>query len=272
MLEFLSKHKKKLIAGLVIVVLLALVTNKAEAAEADRAPLGVTQERLLSSGDVEPFYTYENAKFNGSASSSHGFGVMLGLADFLTVGASTAYVDGLTENGVGDFFVFGTLDAGNLLGLDIRPSLGVVIPNGFDQGVLSAVEVSDGSYSLQPSLALVGDLGPFGVGAQYVGVFRLDDNDNGTRLGDENTVKAWASSTLFNNVVLFAAAEANFVESTSGLAFADGSENVLLGGGARVTLAGFEVAGEVYFPVYEKFDLASANDQRVFRLGVQRSF
>ena len=151
--------------------------------------------------------------------------------------------------------------------------MGVVIPNGFDAADPAPQFVGTGSFSLQPAVSLVGNVGPFGAGAQYVGVYRLDDAPNGVRLGDENTVKAWLSTTAFNNVVVFAGGEAAFVESADGLMFDTGSESVLLGGGARVTVAGFDVSGEAYFPVYEDYDsLAAFNEQRVFRLGVQRSF
>lgn len=272
MFNFLKRNLIWVLAAVLAIVAISLVTSRADAAEPDRAPIAVTQERLLDVGEVETFYSYSNRKFNGNVTSNHDFGAMLGLTDFLTVGASTYYAD-TANSRVGDFFVFGTLDAGDLFGFEVRPSLGVSIPNGFNAADPTLQFVSSGSTDLQPAVSVIGNVGPLGVGAQYVGVFRLDNAPNGLTLGDENTLKAWASSTMFNNVVVYAAAEAAFVESGTGFAFDTGSEAVLLGAGARTTLAGFELSGEAFFPVYEDYDsLAAFNEQRVFRLGVQRSF
>lgn len=277
LLDTLKNNKWKVAGVVAVIAAVALFTTRADAADFDQAPLGVTQERLLNSGDVEPFYTYENFKFNDDATSRHNFGVNVGVLDRFTVGASTYYADA-SNNRVGDVFVYGTARVGNLFGIAVVPSVGLLIPNGFERGDPLNQQVSAGSYSLQPALTLVGDVGPLQVGAQYVGVFRLDDNPRGSQLGDVNTVKAWAAATVFNNVTLYATGEAEFVGDTTGtfrnstLRFADGSESVLLGAGARYRVAGFEVAGEVLFPVYEEFSRASLNEQRVFRLGVQRAF
>lgn len=274
LLNTLKNNKWKVLGVVALVVALSLWTTRSDAAELDQAPLGVTQERLLGQWEVEPFYTYENSKFSGDVTARHNFGALVGVLDNrLTVGASTYYAD-VSNNRLGDVFVFGTANVGNLFGVSVVPSVGLLIPNGFERGDPFGQQVSAGSYSLQPALALVGDVGPLQVGAQYVGVFRLDDNPNGRQLGDVNTVKAWASATVLNNVTVYATGEAEFVGDTTNnrFQFADGSESVLLGAGARVRVVGFEVAGEVLFPVYEEFSRASVNEQRVFRLGVQRAF
>ena len=274
LLNTLTNNKWKVFGVVALVIAVALWTTNSDAAELDQAPLGVTQERLLGQWEVEPFYTYENSKFNGDATARHNFGALVGVLDNrLTVGASTYYAD-VSNNRLGDVFVFGTANVGNLFGVSVVPSVGLLIPNGFENGDPFGQQVSAGSYSLQPALALVGDVGPLQVGAQYVGVFRLDDNPRGRQLGDVNTIKAWASATVFDNVTVYATGEAEFVGDTSNgnFQFADDSESVLLGAGARARVYGFEVAGEVLFPVYEEFSRASFNEQRVFRLGVQRAF
>ena len=266
-----NRYKAGFAAILAVALLLGYCTN-AEAAETDRAPLSVTQERLLNAGDVETFYVYNNSKFNSDVTSTHDFGALWAPFDFLTLGASSYYADG-SENGVGDVFVFGTASVGNLFGFDVRPSVGVNVPNGFDVAVPAPEQISSGTYDLQPALTLVGDLGPFEAGAQYVGVFRLGDNDGGYTLGDENAVKSWLSIEALDGVVAFAAAEAMFVGSGEGVFAPSSYESVLVGGGLRTTVYGFQLTGEAYLPVHEDFSgVANFNEQRVFRLGVQRTF
>lgn len=272
--EFLKNNKWKVVTGLVAAVLLVAFVSSASAAEVDRAPVSVTQERVLDSGDTEFFYVYNNEKTSGvGVTSSHAFGGLWAPFDFVTVGASTDYNDSVA-NGFGDVFVSGTASV-NLLGVDVRPSVGVSIPNGFVEGSPAANQFSSGSVDLVPALTVLvgGDTG-LQLGAQYKGVFRVDNNNDSYAFGDENLVTGWASVQPVDYASVYVFANAKFVGESTGVFVADSYESVSVGAGVNTYVSGFRVSAEASVPVVDEYNglTAAFEEARTVRVGVQRAF
>ena len=282
-LGLLSRNKWKVATGVVVATLLLATCASAET-EIDRAPLSVTQERVLGEGDVEFFYTYNNEKDNGDVTASHDFGGLWAPFDFVTLSASTDYND-VVDNGFGDTFLNATLNV-EALGLDVRPAIGVSIPNGFTESPTPVDQRSSGTFDFQPAVAVIADLEavPGGeLGFQYVGTFRTGVNDLDFTYGDQHTLKGWLAVQAFEFATLYGLVEGrfngstlvgtDFLDSAQQLTLLESYETVNVGAGAHTYLAGFRVSGEVAVPIHESRDLEQVFDeQRVFRLGVQRTF
>lgn len=276
MLKFIWDNKIKFGLGAAFLLGWLFMANRAAAEEYDRGPISVTQERILDAGKIAFEYTYGNNKFDGNVTAQHGFDAKLAPTGWLTLGASSYYADA-AQNGFGDLFVYGTVDAGNILGIEIIPSLGLSIPNGFNHH-FGFDQISSGTYDLQPAVALITDVGPLQLGAQWVGVYRLDDNKLDFALGDKNTAKAWVSVTPWKQVTLFAFAQSDFVQNLDPppyVKFANTSfDTVFVGAGARTSVEGFSLRGELMFPVLENYDatFAGINNQRVFKVSLSKTF
>lgn len=269
------------------VALFAVACAPAHASEADTAPIAVTQERLLAAGDFEVFGTFEDAKFDGNQDAQLvRFGGLFAPTDTFTLGASSTYIN---ESGqLGDLVLFVTADAGDLVGLDVRPSLGINIPVDYENvnsvgGVtVPSLQVpfttnSSGTVDLLPALAVLGSVGPFDAGAQYSGEIRFDENDDDFTYGDEHVLAGWLSTeTSIDGLSFYGAGEYTYTGDISGVAgLGDTSSEVLLvGAGAKSEFAGFTLKGEAYIPVVEDFNSSVAQfaEVRTVRVSLQRTF
>lgn len=273
-MDWLKNNKWKIVTGVVaLVFVLAWFSTRADAAEPDLAPVSVTQERVLEAGEVEFFYTYNNQRANGVNDGSHSFGGLWSPVNAITLGAST-----VNNDGFGDTFVFGTVEAGELLGFEVRPSLGVSIPNGFSNNGPLFDEAS-GTTDLVPAVSFVrngfGDAGDgVELGAQWKGEFRLGKNDFNFDIGDSHTLTAWGAIRPHELASLYVFGQGQFISSADGFMLAGNSEAVRVGAGVNVYVEGFRVSGEVAVPVHESYTgLRNGLDEaRVFRVGAQRTF
>ena len=273
--------KSEIIVGVVAAMIAIIFTGfvlwstlfgSASAAEPDTAPIFVTQERMLDNGEIEFFGTYTNNVYNGGSDNNvYQFGGLYAPRDWLTVGATVSE---------GDIVALATTKVGNVLGMQIRPSIGLSYPVGYDTvSAFGTVGDSSGTIDLTPALSLMGEYGRFDLGTQWMGTFRLNDNDDGFTYGDVNRLAAWASVDVRDNVSVYVAGKYTNTGAIDNLPTflttigSTESETLQAGVGTRVELYGFDVKGEFFIPVSEDFNTANQfNEVRQFSLSVQRLF
>ena len=159
----------------------------------------------------------------------HMIGVMYGVTDWLTVmamvnyqekemdhvtfagGAGTTRLGEFTtkSSGWGDTKLTGLVKLYEQDNINVHANLGLSLPTGSideEDDVLAptgmrptlrlpyAMQLGSGTYDALPGLTYTGHQGPWGWGAQYSAIIRLEDeNDEGYSLGDQHKLTAWGS-------------------------------------------------------------------------------
>ncbi len=102
-------------------------------------------------------------------------------------------------------------------------SLGVSIPTGeiketYDGTRLPyAMQIGSGSYELLPSLTYKSFQDNYSIGVQTNGVFRLDTNNNGYKLGDKYNITSWIAKNLNNNISVSTRLDYQIFEAIEGI-------------------------------------------------------
>lgn len=271
--HFVVTNKWKIATICIALVLFFATLNRVWAAETDLAPLSVTQERLLESGETEFFYTYANVRENEQNDGDHVFGGLWAPFDFVTLSASTTYFDDFND-GFGDIFLSATAEVGNLFGFDVRPSLGVSIPNGFTNNDFF-VDDSSGTFDLLPAVTVLTQVEFVTIGAQVKGNIRVGSNPSDFTLGDEYLLTAWGTVQPVDFASVYTFIQAQLIGSPEGvLAVPGSSEAVRVGLGTHGYVENWRVSAEATVPLFENYLGFQNNfdESRVFRFGVQRTF
>lgn len=79
-----------------------------------------------------------------------------------------------------------------------------------------AMQIGSGSYEFLPGLSLSGRADGFSYGGQVNGIFRLDGNENGYKLGDEYNITTWIATNLNENFSISSRLDYNKNEAVEG--------------------------------------------------------
>ena len=152
------------------------------------------------------------------------------------------------------------------------------------------MQIGSGSYEFLPGLSLSGEGDGFSYGMQINGVFRLDGNENGYKLGDEYNITSWIAKNLNENLSISSRLDYNKNEAVEGK---DSSLNIamtpladpslqdrekldLLFGVnfivSRGVLSGNRIALEFGRTIYQKIAGPNLGNDYKFVIGWQKSF
>lgn len=256
----------------------------------------------------------------------HMIGGMYGLTDKITLMAMTnflanemdhtTYMGMMGTNVLGEFTTesegLGDTSIGIIYGLDngsnshaqVNLGLSLSIPTGSiteTAAVLTpmnttptlrmpyAMQLGSGTYDLKPSLTLRDRQGNWSYGAQAAATIRLDENDEGYRLGDVGEVTGWlayepkpwislsgrlkgrTSSQIYGSDPAIAAPVQTADPDNYGGSTVEALFGVNLAGSDGWT-KGHRVAAEIGLPVYRDLNGPQLETDMTFTLGWQKAF
>jgi len=236
----------------------------------------------------------------------HMLGFMYGITDNLT----TSIMGSLVEkdmnivrksngqeikreaNGFGDTKINALYQFYNKNNKEAILAFGISLPTGeideaYDGTRLAySMQIGSGSYELLPSITFKSFKESYSIGFQTNGVFRLDTNDHGYKLGDRYNFTSWISKNLNNNISISSRLNFEIFEAIEGN---DSSLNKMmtpandtsLYDGKRLDLSfginylfnnGHRLALELASPIYQRLDGPQMETRYQLTVGWQKSF
>lgn len=165
----------------------------------------------------------------------HMVGIMYGITDQFTISAMGSFIEKEMDlinrmsvesqretEGIGDSKInlsygFFEKDYGrSQLNLALSFPTGDINKKHDNSRLAYPMQIGSGSYELRPGISYSGYEDDFSYGAQINGVFRLDTNDNGYKLGDSYNVTSWVARRLGNSFSISSRLDYNKNEAIEG--------------------------------------------------------
>jgi hypothetical protein len=165
----------------------------------------------------------------------HMIGAMYGITDQLTLSAMGSFVeknmdhihratgefnretDDIGDTKINALYEFYNKDANRF-----QFNLGLSLPTGnidkkYDGTRLPyPMQIGSGSYELLPGISYSGHQDNLSYGGQINGIFRLNTNDNGYKLGDQYNITSWVARKLNNSFSVLSRLDYNKNEAIEG--------------------------------------------------------
>lgn len=239
----------------------------------------------------------------------HMAGAMYGITDNLTIAAMGSLIEkdmrmlnrgnkviDREATGFGDTKVNAMYGLVNNENNKVQFNLGLSIPTGsikenYQGTVLSyPMQLGSGSYEALPGVSYTGLQDGYSYGAQVNGIFRLDTNNTGYKLGDSYNVTAWTAKKLNNAFSLSSRLNYTITNNIKGAddslmlmmipvnntsVYAGRSLDFLLGTNFIVPqgpLKGHRLALEAGMPLYQSFNGIRLEKDYSLTLGWQKAF
>lgn len=166
----------------------------------------------------------------------HMVGAMYGLTDNFTISAMSSFIekemDLINRNniesqrevsGIGDSkinFSYGFFEkdyARSQFNLAISIPTGNIDKQNNGRRLAYPLQIGSGSYELRPGISYSGYEKNYSYGAQINAIYRLNNNDNGYKLGDSFNITSWIAKKINNSFSLSARLDYNQNEAIEGV-------------------------------------------------------
>jgi len=165
----------------------------------------------------------------------HMLGIMYGITDQFTISAMGSFIekemdlinpmniesrretDGIGDSKINLSYGFLEKDYGrSQLNLALSLPTGDINKKHNNTRLAYPMQIGSGSYELRPGISYSGYEDNFSYGGQVNGVFRLNSNDNGYKLGDSYNITSWIARKLSNSFSISTRLDYNKNEAIEG--------------------------------------------------------